>query len=491
MYGCPRDPRVFLVVWCGGGCALLVPGQLLECLDAVSLCRLAQVSQAWYVFVHSCPDLWKNLLLVEGMGDDFEFRGTWKDTYVHPQLSSTQPPLSLTFACPATRPHGLLEPAPRPVSRRVRVVRRHLPCTVPSVWATSIPTICTSRGHAPPWAFTRRGSTKTTWTAWRPRRLQSLWPDMSSRTNLVHAHAARARVFALHQPSRPAPTSCVRLDSGYHWRCGQVACPWQVERGVFDSALRRQAVHVWPCENEHGALFPARSVAGVGMDALHTPWLTVGVLCLDVGRYATTTTEERPLYMFDKFFADTAPGLAADYTVPAYFEDDLFDLLLPKAERQRLGSSSEAQLRRVTAGSPRPANRWLIIGAKRSGSTFHIDPNGTSAWNALVTGAKKWVMCVRLRRWVCDSGTCSSLRLRHARYPPHIEPPGVHATADMSEVCVVHVYAGISACVCALCLVSVCMRVQAGLCAREGGVCVRVLTAVSGSICTRWLPLYR
>ena len=77
--------------------------------------------------------------------------------------------------------------------------------------------------------------------------------------------------------------------------------------------------------------------------------------------YCDANADELPLYLFDKAFALAAPQLACDYSVPPHFADDLFAVL---------------------GEDERPDYRWLIIGAKGSGSSFHIDPNGTSAWNA-------------------------------------------------------------------------------------------------------------
>jgi hypothetical protein len=69
--------------------------------------------------------------------------------------------------------------------------------------------------------------------------------------------------------------------------------------------------------------------------------------------YMNSNRDESPLYLFDKDFAikPTANGttLQEDYSIPEAFKEDLFTLL----------------------GEVRPDHRWLIVGPKRSGSTFH------------------------------------------------------------------------------------------------------------------------
>jgi hypothetical protein len=105
--------------------------------------------------------------------------------------------------------------------------------------------------------------------------------------------------------------------------------------------------------------------------------------------YARQAAEESPFYLFDKSVLGSCPHLSSDFEVPSYFTEDLFSVL----------------------GDRRADFRWLIVGPLRSGSTFHIDPNRTSAWNAVLQGRKKWIM-----------------------FPPHITPPGVFPSADGAEV---------------------------------------------------------
>lgn len=111
--------------------------------------------------------------------------------------------------------------------------------------------------------------------------------------------------------------------------------------------------------------------------------------------YMSNNDDESPLYLFDRKFAEkmgveVGHTQNAAYWPPECFGEDLFQLL----------------------GRERPAHHWLIIGPERSGSTFHKDPNGTNAWNAVIQGSKYWLM-----------------------FPPSVpQPPGVFVSEDSSEV---------------------------------------------------------
>lgn len=108
--------------------------------------------------------------------------------------------------------------------------------------------------------------------------------------------------------------------------------------------------------------------------------------------YYKNNSDESPLYLFD-CNSQAIKTLRNEYATPEIFKNDLFKLFQEKDVHCR------------------PDHRWLIVGPAGSGSTFHKDPNQTSAWNAGLTGKKLWIML-----------------------PPGVKPPGVSTDKDEEEV---------------------------------------------------------
>lgn len=116
--------------------------------------------------------------------------------------------------------------------------------------------------------------------------------------------------------------------------------------------------------------------------------------------YMAACKEEVPLYLFERCFtgrvgaddqaadqaADGKPcAIDTDFAVPEYFDS---------------ASHPHTDLFRLFGERARPDHQWLVVGPSKSGSIWHIDPNLTNAWNAVVRGSKKWIF-----------------------YPPGVAPP--------------------------------------------------------------------
>jgi len=163
------------------------------------------------------------------------------------------------------------------------------------------------------------------------------------------------------------------------------------ERWSNKPFILTECIKPWPAYRSWSLDVLSSLYSSVGFRAEAVDWTFA-----TYSQYMANNHDESPLYLFDRKFAEkmelqigAEEGEGFAYWKPKCFGLDLFELL----------------------GIERPAHRWLIIGPERSGSTFHKDPNATSAWNAVIQGAKYWIM-----------------------FPPSAPVPGVFVSKDNSEV---------------------------------------------------------
>ncbi|EGG15302.1 transcription factor jumonji [Cavenderia fasciculata] len=144
----------------------------------------------------------------------------------------------------------------------------------------------------------------------------------------------------------------------------------------------------WPAQKEWTKERLVERFGDITFKITHQDHKRIPMTFRDYARYMSEQCDEEPLYVFDDAFGEKAPDMLSEYSVPPYFPEDLF------------ACSGEKE---------RPHFRWIVIGPPRSGAPWHIDPAGTSAWNSLISGRKRWLM-----------------------YPPQITPIGV-SMEDIDE----------------------------------------------------------
>ncbi|CAJ1029121.1 putative Cupin-like domain/JmjC domain, hydroxylase/Cupin superfamily protein [Leishmania utingensis] len=381
-------------------------------LAVPDLCRLSRSCTGWYVLVH-CTDAFKTAYTALSPSY-LRFRGSWKETAVrgyvaaHDHTSDAAPVTSTTHRTPYKKSRveskgkraaaTLVGETPVAfVSHTPVCVRHHFFCDqLFQAWmCTILPpyyhlhTVTEEREEASSSfssssARTEKCAGQTFGSKDRRTQRDAAWPTSTTRlADSVDATQSHSPPYI--SKFRPVERrSCISVAE-FH-ECFEkpnlpvvitdVATEWplfKILQGRFtnladkkDSLMRSGCPVTSPLRCEH---------TNMNLE--------------DYVHYATEQSDERPIYMFDTEFGSVL-DVERLYTVPPCFaRDDFFSIL----------------------GDRRPKFRWIIAGPQRSGSSFHVDPNYTNAWNANMTGRKRWLL-----------------------FPPGATPLGVVPSADMAEV---------------------------------------------------------
>ena len=152
--------------------------------------------------------------------------------------------------------------------------------------------------------------------------------------------------------------------NGFYQECNVPA----IVRGVMEEEK-------WPCREGHWTLSSLREK--IGKDSFKCgeddDGDAIKLKLKHFVKYLRSNEDDSPLYIFDSSHLDkfTNNCISNGYKPPEYFQDDLFEYVGEKR---------------------RPPYKWFLVGPERSGTTVHIDPLHTSAWNTVVVGKKRWVL---------------------------------------------------------------------------------------------------
>lgn len=128
---------------------------------------------------------------------------------------------------------------------------------------------------------------------------------------------------------------------------------------------------------------------------------------------------EEPLYLFDGAAPDE---LWDDFRGLEHFE--AHDLLDEATEWLRARTGTHSAQPNEATDDLLDVRRWLVVGPRGSGSRWHVDPFGTSAWNLCVSGRRLWCLMppdTRFPPEVADAAEPDDLSA--ARYGRSINAP--------------------------------------------------------------------
>lgn len=327
-------------------------------LDPKGLLNTTAVCWTFFVFANA-DELWRDLVLLLLVDDDkiarFTFKGSWKATMMVPRR--------LPVPAAATRPGD--------ESWKLQNIRRHQ-CQ-----------ICVT---------------------------QQRWGSSSLTTPFPHAswlHSSSSINFLTSKGEYLLPPPYAAIQQKEHYRFYNV-CGYDMRTLPMNTSLtvdRRRPMsreefkkeyeipnkpviitglmEKWPASEKWKLKNLCASHPNIKLktNSRSTNGKRFRIALYDFLAYCEGWNGEKPLYVFDKKVIGPDSEFVKDYTVPEYFTEDLFELMEEE---------------------DRPDYRWILLGPNGSATPFHVDPHNSSAWNAVIEGAK-----------------------RVSFYPPDVVPPGV------------------------------------------------------------------
>lgn len=326
---------------------------ILAIMDGSSLAILSQTCKFLYVAAHQ-PEFWRDLVLKEQNRSILARVGpSWKDTFVllHSNLQQENTQVNITY-----RPHS--------------------PMCVSGVYSDVFYRQHSCRSFAIPLAWLNSESIK-----------ENVNRDCLVPKVHVSDMTTQRFIDEFELPNLPV------LVQG-------AAATWPAFQKWKDPSY-------WAAHTQ-GQTF--RATSGVAQQPAQFTWESYRSYCIGENTQDDARLlEEGPLYLFDRTALKPDSVLWKDYMYSLRKSCPYWD-----AERIEGAGDDVAvghDLFGLLGEGRRPDHTWLIVGPRRSGSVFHIDPNCTHAWNAAIVGRKRWIF-----------------------YPPGVTPPGVHPSADGDEV---------------------------------------------------------
>ena len=315
--------------------------QIISFCDGRSHGRLVQVSRYLYVAGHQ-PELWRDQVLRKSNAEKLiisRVGSCWKDTYVLLSRGGGSSSSNDDEKTPAFRPH--------------------VPMRIPNTYSDDIyrSHLCRSFAIPSQWLRQKTADGATEEDGKISKQSSSTTSSYNKEVDTISVEDMTVAMFFENYEERNQPV-VVRGAAN-----GKAVVRWK----DWDYLTNKNATRKKAYRSTSGAApLPGNFSLEAYRDYIQT----------------TSYLEESPLYLFDRTAFATNKQWGEDFFPEFYKKCPYWD---PSADQhghdllQHLGARE------------RPDHTWIIMGPKRSGSVFHIDPNATHAWNACIRGRKRWI----------------------------------------------------------------------------------------------------